>query len=413
MFTHKIKFPKPKLSKAGYKGGERIGMLMSGGPASGANAVISTFAILALDNDIEVLGFQSGFEYLQDYQLEKRHLFGEGEVYSRLTRDIVRVRNLGGSVLTVARTNPSRFIKKLSDLKDKEKVKPLKNILNAFEDLGVGALVTIGGDDTLKIANLLHQMGMPIIHVPKTIDNDYYGIPWTFGYWTAVGAARNVLLNLKRDAETTRSWFIVELMGRKAGWITYAAGVAGESDLMLSAEDFPHNITIEKLSEDIAEFIISRERKDRPHGVICIAESLVAKLPKTLQPKQRDRHKNIKLSDAKIGDRLAVGAKKMYKKKTGRAKKITPFAVGYDIRCPSPNSFDVLMSCMLGYGAYKLIAHGSFGRMVSVTENFDVKGVPFAELINPKTLMTRNRTVPINSDFYNLQRMLSWNPVTG
>ncbi|MHC4664263.1 MAG: 6-phosphofructokinase, partial [Planctomycetota bacterium] len=279
------------------------------------------------------------------------------------------------------------------------------------EDLNIGVLVTIGGDDTLKIANLLNMLGLPVIHVPKTIDNDYFGIPWTFGYWTAVGTAKNVLLNLKRDAETTNSWFIVELMGRKAGWINYAAGIAGESDLMLSAEDFPRSIRIEKLINDIADYIINRERKDKRYGVICVAESLVSKLPKKLQPSQKDRHQNIKLSAAKIGDVLAAGVKKAYKKKTGRKKKVTPFAVGYDIRCPAPDAFDVVMSCMLGYGAFKLISEKQFGNMVSVTENFDIKGVPFGELISKKTLVTRTRTVPINSDFYNLQRMLSWNPV--
>lgn len=412
MLRYRIKFPKPDLAGNGYKDGERIGILMSGGPASGANAVISTFSILALDNDIEVFGFQGGFEYLQEYSLDRRHFFGEGEVYEKITKDVVEVRNQGGSILTVSRANPGRNIKKLTDLKNEEKAKPLKNILSAFEDLGVGALVTIGGDDTLKIANLLHHLGMPVVHVPKTIDNDYFGIPWTFGYWTAVGTARQVLLNLKKDAQTTGSWFIVELMGRKAGWITYAAGIAGESDLMLSAEDFPRTINVEKLCQYLADYIISRERKGKNYGVICVAESLVMKLPKDFRPKQKDRHHNIKLSEAKLGDVLAQGTKAAYKEKLKRPKKITPFAVGYDIRCPSPNSFDAVMSCMLGYGAYKLIANHEFGNMVSVTENFDVKGVPFDELINKKSLLTRNRTVPINSDFYNLQKMLSWNPVT-
>jgi ATP-dependent phosphofructokinase / diphosphate-dependent phosphofructokinase len=413
MFGFTAKFPKLDYTKIGYKGGRRFGMLMSGGPASGANAVISTFSMLAIDNDIDVLGFYNGFEFLEDYTLEKRRLFGEGEVYFKIDREIIQLRNRGGSVLKVSRANPGRMIDSIVDLKDPKKSKPLQNVLEAFESLGVGVLVTIGGDDTLKIANLLHELGMPVVHVPKTIDNDYYGIPWTFGYWTAVEAARNVLLNLKRDAETTDSWFVVELMGRKAGWITYAAGIAGEADLELSAEDFPDGeIDLDKLVGDLADYLISREKKGKPYGVICVAESLVTKLPKNFQPKETDRHKNVILSSARIGELIADRVREAYKEKTGRSKKVTPFNVGYDIRCPQPNSFDVVMSCMLGYGAFKLITAKQFGHMVSVTENFDVKSVPFAELIDPKTLHTKTRVVPIESDFYNLQRMLSWNPVT-
>jgi 6-phosphofructokinase 1 len=413
MFGSITKFPKPDFASIGYKGGRRLGILMSGGPASGANAVISTFAILAIDNGTEVLGFYNGFEYLEEYTLEKRPLFGEGEVYFKMTKDIIQYRNRGGSIIKTSRANPGRNIENAGDLKDPEKSRPLRNILDAFESLGVGVLVTIGGDDTLKIANLLSELGMPVVHVPKTIDNDYFGIPWTFGYWTAVETARNVLLNLKRDSETTGSWFVVELMGRKAGWITYGAGIAGESDLMLSAEDFPEKeIDLDKIIADLAEYMVSREKKGKSYGIICVAESLVTKLPKTLQPKETDKHKNIVLSSARIGELITDRLKAAYKEKTGRSKKIMPFNIGYDIRCPAPNSFDVTMSCMLGYGAYKLVANQKFGHMVSVEDNFEVKGVPFKELINPQTLYTKTKTVPLESDFYNLQRMLSWNPIT-
>ncbi len=412
MFRPKTKFPDLDLGKNGYKGGKRIGVLMSGGPASGANAVISTFAIMGIDNGCDVIGFQGGYEYLQDYSLDKRHLFGEGEVYSKLTRDIVKYRNVGGSILTVSRANPGRQIKTFADLDDPEKSKPLRNILNALDDLGIGVLVTIGGDDTLKIANLLYRLGMPVVHVPKTIDNDYYGIPWTFGYWSAVQTARDVLLTLRRDAETARSWFVVEMMGRKAGWLTYGAGIAGETDLMLSAEDFSGTLDMEQLVDQLSDYIIDRERKDKRYGVICLAEGLVEKLPEKLRPRQKDMHQNIKLSDARLGDVVAESVKKAYKKKTGRKKKITPFVVGYNTRCVQPNSFDVVMSCMLGYGAYKLIAEKKYGCMVSVSETFDVNGVSFEELVDPETLVTKNRTVPLDSDFFTLQKMLSWDPVT-
>ena len=119
-----------------------------------------------------------------------------------------------------------------------------------------------------------------MIHIPKTIDNDYFGIAWTFGYWSSVQASQEALLNLKADSESTSSYFIVELMGRKAGWLTYAAGIAGEAVQMISTEDIENEILdIDKLAEKIVDTIVWREKNGKFYGVVCVAEGLADKLP--------------------------------------------------------------------------------------------------------------------------------------
>ena len=400
-------FQEMNLKQNGFKQGEKLGILMSGGPASGANAVISTFTALAIDNNYPVIGFHEGFTYLQNFSKDNPTTMQEGETFTNLQRNITEHRNRGGNIIGTARANPSSNIKTYEDLKDPQKSAPLKNVLDAFEYLGIGALVTIGGDDTLKLGNILFQLGVPTVHVPKTIDNDYFGIPWTFGYWTAVETARELLLNLKRDADTAKSWFIVELMGRKAGWITYGAGIAGESDLMLAREDFEDkDISYEELIAYLTDFIIEHEKNGKRSGVICLAEGLAEILPSALKPKVLDEHKNVHLSLARLADKVTESVTIAYKEKTGKKKKITPFNIGYDIRCANPNSFDTVMSSMLGYGAFKLLSENKFGNMVSVTDNFDITPVPFSELIDAKTLKTKNRNVPPDSDFYKFQRML-------
>ncbi len=385
-----------------------VGVLFSGGPAPSANTVISSTALNFLDNNIPAIGIFRGYEFLQDFNKNYPKL-RKGVHYEEFTYDITHVRNERGIYLRTSRANPGKNIATLSDLKVPEKNAQLRNILDAFDYLNIGALVSIGGDDTLKTANYLNLMGFPVIHIPKTIDNDYYGIPWTFGYWTAVNTAQNIMLNLKADAQATDSFFMVELMGRKAGWITYAAGIAAEAIVMIAAEDIEEDVLdVDVLAERIADVIIARENNRRPYGVIAVSEGLADKLPAELKPKHKDKHGNIILGEANISRVLTDHAKRAYKNKTGLEVKIIPKQIGYETRSASPISFDVVLGSMLGYGAFKFYNEGKFGVMVSVTDNFDLKPVPFEDLIDPATLRTRLRDVPKGSDFYMLKEKLSF-----
>ena len=184
--------------------GKKVGILFSGGPAPSANTVISSTALNFLDSHIPVIGIFKGYEYIQDFNINSPDLqLREDLHYTEITYSISQVRNERGIFLKTSRANPGKKIKVLEDLSDKEKNKRLQNILEAFDYLRIGALISIGGDDTLKTANFLCNMGFPVIHIPKTIDNDYYGIPWTFGYWTAVDTAQKIILDLKADAQAT------------------------------------------------------------------------------------------------------------------------------------------------------------------------------------------------------------------
>ena len=393
----------------GYKGNKKVAIIFSGGPAPSSNAVISSVALSFINAKVPTIGFFYGFEFLEKFDSSDRFSLVENNHYEILDISISRIRNRIGVYLKTSRSNPGKLIKNKEDLKDPEKNKKLTNILNGFDSLGIGYLVTIGGDDTLKTANLLSMMGLPVIHIPKTIDNDYFGIPWTFGYWSSVQTSKESLLSLKADSESTNSYFLAEMMGRKAGWITYAAGLAGEAVMMISTEDIEDDVMdMDKVIAEIVDKILEREKYNKYYGVICIAEGLVDKLPDDLKPKERDKHGNIIMATAEIGRMIRDQVCRMYEERTGRKKKIIYKQIGYETRNTPPISFDVVLGSMLGFGAYKLFRNDQFNSMVSVSDNFSIIAVPFDILIDENTLLTRLRNVPRGSDFYELKEALTF-----
>ena len=172
----------------------RVAILFAGGPAPAANAVISTAATAFLRNDIEVVGVLHGYSHLVEYSPERPLV--EGRDYVMVThRMLGRTRNSQGIIIGTARANPGKNVSHPTHLDDAERAKPLKTVYEALRSINVDALISIGGDDTLKTANKfkLYQeklppgaLRIPVVHLPKTIDNDYRGIDFTFGYFTAV-----------------------------------------------------------------------------------------------------------------------------------------------------------------------------------------------------------------------------------
>jgi len=383
---------------------KKVALVFSGGPAPSANAVISAAALSFLDQGIEVVGILDGFSHLES----KPGALERGKHYLELDTTISRIRNERGIFIRSSRANPGKPIKSRKDLDDPEKNKKLRDVIAALRALGVDALVTMGGDDTLKTANFLHLLGMPTLHLPKTIDNDYYGIAWTFGFWTAVEAAKQPLLTLKSDADSTNSYFMVELMGRKAGWITYAAGVAAEACAMVAAEDVQGDLDVEALASHFSDLIAARERDGRTAGVICIAEGLADKLPDSAKPKMLDKHGNPYYGSVELCKTLAARTAALYQERTGREKKINAKQIGYETRTAAPISYDTVLASMLGYGAYRLASERKFGHMVSVADNFDLRAVPFSDLVDPETLYTKVRLVEKGSDLFRLKEALSY-----
>lgn len=394
----------------------RVGMLFSGGPAPAANAVISAAAISFLNAGIQVIGFLDGYEDLERFTAERP--LTEGEHFLCLSRDLVSgIRIRKDIILRTSRANPGKPVKSLDDLADSEKNAKLRAVFEAFEHHRIDALVSIGGDDTLKTANYLLQMQgvvpglrpVRIVHLPKTIDNDYYGIDWTFGFTSAAHYAAMTIRNIGADARSTKAWYVLEIMGRKAGWLTYAAGIAGEATRMMSVEDFDDVFDADACAAELVDLMQAREADGREYGVICIAEGLADLLPEGQRPTVVDEHGNAMLGSVRIGEHLAGAIEREWEKRTGHSRKVRAKQIGYEARCAEPNAFDIMLGSQLGVGAYRaLVEEGLTGVMVSVRDQLDLKYVPFGELIDPETLKTRIRFIQRESDFYRLARSLEY-----
>jgi 6-phosphofructokinase 1 len=405
----------------------RVGIIFSGGPAPAANAVISAAATSFLEDGREVVGFFHGYSNLQEYHPASRRLV-PGEHYRVFgEKDLRGLRNERGIVIGTARANPGQGVKKPEDLRDPSKTQRLRNVYNALVDLECDALISIGGDDTLKTANFLYeyQQTLPadarrvrVVHLPKTIDNDYRGIDFTFGFFTAVDVMAKELMNLRADAMATGSYFIVEAMGRKAGWLSYGVAIAGEAHLVLTVEDIDDSLTeledgqpklsLDKLADRIIDLIQTREQRKKHYGTVVLAEGLAEHLAaRHLEGIPRDEHGHISLGNISLGKMVAERVAKRYEQKLGRKKKLTGVQVGYESRCAAPHAFDVMLGSQLGIGAYRaLVEEGLDGHMVSVSGQLDLRYVQFKELVNPETLITEVRFVEPGSDFHRLARFL-------
>ncbi len=416
---------------------KRVGIIFSGGPAPGANSVISSIALSLVDAGVEVFGFSNGYSHLERYDREKYPLV-EGEHYRVLTERVVdSTRNARGILIGTARANPGKLVKKRTDLDDATKTEKLRVVLSALTDLGVDALVSIGGDDTLKTANYLYELQklqptgakrVRVVHVPKTIDNDYNGIDFTFGFFTAVDVMAKEMLNLRADAAATKGYFMIETMGRKAGWLAYGAGVAGEANLIVAVEDAVGALSMDEETVDasgqkttrkrldldalvsrIVDLVVTREERDKKHhGTVVLAEGLGELLSESaLAGLPRDEHGHVQLANLDFGKLVAAKVGKLYAERTGRTKKFTGVQLGYEARSAAPTAFDVMLGAQLGLGAGRaLLERGLDGHMVSVTGQFDLHYVPFADLVDPVTLVTEVRYVKPGSDFQKLGRAL-------
>lgn len=415
----------------------RIGILFSGGPAPAANAVICSAVLSFMDHGYEVYGFLDGYEHLQKFHPETYPLV-QGEHIHRFTfKETPGLRTTQGIFIRTARANPGKAVKKPADLDNPEKTAPLRRVYDALCAHNIDALVSIGGDDTLKTANFLveFQKRLPegarrikVVHLPKTIDNDYHGIDFTFGYFTAVDFLAEEVKNLRADAKATRSYFIAEVMGRKAGWLSYGVGVAGKANMIFSIEDLDESTTllethtddsgkariekrlnVEALVNRITDLIVYREKEGKKFGVVVLAEGLGELLPSSmLQDISRDDHGHISLGRLDFGKMMAGLISAEYEKRTGKSKKVNGLQLGYEARCARPHAFDVMLGCQLGHGAYRaLIEKGLDAHMVSTSGQMSLTFVPFTTLVDPETLVTRVRFIEGDSDFYHLARFLT------
>lgn len=416
----------------------RVGMIFAGGPAPAANAVISAAATSFLGDGREVVAFLHGYSNLQMYHPVTHRLVPDKHYRVFEQADISGLRNSRGIIIGTARANPAKNISRREDLDDPEKVQRLHSVYTALVDLEIDALISIGGDDTLKSANFLveYQKRLPkdarrvrIVHVPKTIDNDYRGIDFTFGFFTAVDVMAKEVQNLREDAKATQGYFIIESMGRKAGWLSYGVAIAGEANLVLAREDVDESLTLEeeyvdaetgetrmqraldlnKLADRIVDLILLRETKyNEFYGSVVLAEGLAEMLPRSfIDALPRDEHGHLGLGRIDLGKLMAEVVSKRFLERMGRKKKVVGLQLGYESRCAPPHAFDVMLGSQLGIGAYRaLVEEGLDAHMVSTEGQLDLRYVPFEQLINPDTMKTEIRFIESGSDFHRLARFL-------
>jgi 6-phosphofructokinase len=407
---------------------KRVALVFSGGPAPAANAVISSAAISFLEDGREVIGFFHGYSNLQDYHPVTHRLLPDEHYRIFQLKDLSGLRNTRGIVIGTARANPGKGIEKPSDLDDLKKTVNLRNVYNALVDLEIDALISIGGDDTLKTANFLYeyQKRLPpearrvqVVHLPKTIDNDYRGIDFTFGFFTAVDVMAKELQNLRADAMSTGSYFVVETMGRKAGWLSYGVAIAGEANLVLAVEDVEADLattdekgtpclSLDGLIDRIVDMMMAREKRGKHYGTVVLAEGLAEMLPESqIKDLPRDEHGHLSLGRMDLGKLVAMLVTKRYEERTKRKKKVTGLQLGYESRCAAPHAFDVMLGSQLGIGAYRaLVEENLDGHLISVMGQLDLAYVPFRELVNPTTLKTEVRFIQTGSDYHRLARFL-------
>ncbi|HEY5549014.1 MAG TPA: 6-phosphofructokinase [Coriobacteriia bacterium] len=392
----------------------RVAIVFSGGPAPAANAVISACTLSFLDAGIEVIGILDGYSRLQD------HVAGaplvEGEHFIRLdVGHVSGIRNRKSILIRTARANPSEGIEKPGDLADPACNRKLAAVYCALEELEVDGLVSIGGDDTLRTANNLHcypgvvpgHRPISVVHLPKTIDNDYNGIDWTFGFASAVDYSAREIRNLGADASSTNTWYVLELMGRKSGWLTYAAGIAGEATRMISVEDVGETFDVDRCAADLAALMLKRESEGKSYGIVCVAEGLASLVAE--DDREVDDRGYSLLGSVRIGERLARATERAYALAAGRPVHVRAKQIGYEVRCAEPVATDILLGSQLGVGAYHAIVEkGRAGHMVSVKDQLQLVYVPFDELIDPVTMKTRVRFIDTASDFYRLARALEY-----
>jgi 6-phosphofructokinase 1 len=336
----------------------RIAITTGGGDAPGLNAVIRSVVLSALARSWTVLGIKRGYA----------GLLGEDEVVP-MTRDSVRgIQHLGGTILrTTNRGNPFSWPATKPDGSVDLLDRSDELIANA-RNLGIEAFIAIGGDGSLKIAQQLHEKGVRLIGVPKTIDNDVSGTLSTFGFDTAVSTALEAIDKLHTTAESHDRVMVLEVMGRNAGFIALHAGVAGAADVVLIPE-IPYDI------DKVCSVVSERDRSGRKYTLIVVAEGAYP-----AGGEVTIRRASLAGGSPRVGG-IAERLAKEIQERTGKESRA--MVLGHLQRGGSPTGYDRLLATRFGGAAFRAAADGKWGTMVALRPP-DIITVPLAEAL--KTL---------------------------
>jgi len=306
----------------------KVGVLTGGGDCPGLNAVIRAVARRCFARGHEVVGVREGWRGLVDGRFEP---LGPREISGLLPR--------GGTILGTSRTNPY-------------KTEAVDAVLRNFEAEDLGALVAIGGEDTLGVAARLHaEHGFPVVGVPKTIDNDLSATDYTFGFDTAVFICTEAIDRLHTTAESHNRVMVVEVMGRHTGWIAVMSGIAGGADVILIPE---HPISVEEACDDIRR----RHERGKDFSIVVVSEGY--ELEGMAEESEVDEFGHVRLSERGVGARLAGEIEE----RTGYETRVT--VLGHVQRGGSPTPRDRVLATRYGLKAADLVDEGKFGRMAAL-----------------------------------------------
>ena len=326
----------------------RIGILTSGGDCPGINTTIRGVCKTAINYyGMEVVGIHSGFQGLLTKDVE---LITDKSLSGLL--------NLGGTILGTSREKPF----KKGGVVAEDVNKPAL-IEHNIKEIGLDCVVCIGGNGTQKTAAKLAAMGLNIVSVPKTIDNDIWGTDISFGFDSAVSIATDAIDRLHSTASSHKRVMVIEVMGHKAGWIALYSGMAGGGDVILLPE-IPYDI------KNIGEVILNRLRKGKPYSIVVVAEGI-----------QTDGRK-----------RAAEYIAQEIEYETGIETRET--VLGYIQRGGSPTPFDRNLSTRMGGHATELIADGQFGRMIALKGD-EISSLPLNEVAGKLKLVTEDHDLVV------------------
>ena len=312
---------------------KKIAILTGGGDCPGLNAVIRAVVKKSLQYNWEIIGIKNGWKGL---------ITGEMEILTDYS--VSGILPKGGTIIGTSRTNP---------FKKPEDVQRVKENIKRF---GIEAIIAVGGDDTLSVALKLHEIGIPVVGVPKTIDNDLSGTDYTFGFDTAVSIVTDAIDRLHTTAESHHRVMILEVMGRHAGWIATIAGMAGGADEILIPED---NFDMDRVIANLKK----RYDRGKKFSIIVAAEGAkpAGDDSHVTQSDEMDEFGHVRLGG--IGHYLAKEVEKRMRVET----RVT--ILGHVQRGGSPTAYDRVLATRFGVGAVELIKEGNFGKMVALQGN--------------------------------------------
>jgi len=372
---------------------KKLAIVAAGGPAPGINSVIGAATIRANLSGVQVLGIQDGFKWLAEGDIS--------HVTPLTIEDTSRIHFRGGSHIGISRANPTRT------------PEHLQRTIEALERLDVGMLITIGGDGTATLAQIISEKTrgkIRVIHVPKTIDNDI-DLPHdtsTFGFQTARHVGVEIVKNLMVDAKTTSRWYFVIAQGRKAGHLALGIGKAVGATNTVIPEEFSKGcpVPLSHVVDILAGSVIKRLGYGRHDGIVLLAEGLADCIDPNDLAKHtelpRDHMGNIHVAEINLGEVLEKAVKTRLAGLGIKATLISKY-IGYEVRCADPIPLDMDYTRDLGHAAARYIIEGGTESMVSII-NGRFHPISFEEMKDPATGRPRVRMVDIESDRYHIAR---------